>query len=157
MGKIVGIDLGTTNSCIAVMEAGQPTVITNAEGNRTTPSVVAFANGEILVGAPARGGVVHLSSRVCVEHKSTRATGFVTVLRTFSEHSFEVRTCSTHPRHGSPPTCSCGPPSKQMVAYRQVCTCGRFRYSNTLRPAMMPRLHWHSTVALVGVDSHPLA
>jgi len=54
MGKIVGIDLGTTNSCIAVMEAGQPTVITNAEGNRTTPSVVAFANGEILVGAPAR-------------------------------------------------------------------------------------------------------
>ena len=54
MGKIVGIDLGTTNSCIAVMEAGQPTVITNAEGNRTTPSVVAFANGDILVGAPAR-------------------------------------------------------------------------------------------------------
>lgn len=54
MGKIVGIDLGTTNSCIAVMEAGQPTVITNAEGNRTTPSVVAFANGEVLVGAPAR-------------------------------------------------------------------------------------------------------
>jgi len=54
MGKIVGIDLGTTNSCIAVMEAGQPTVLTNAEGNRTTPSVVAFANDDILVGAPAR-------------------------------------------------------------------------------------------------------
>ena len=54
MGKIVGIDLGTTNSCIAVMEAGQPKVLTNAEGNRTTPSVVAFANGDILVGAPAR-------------------------------------------------------------------------------------------------------
>lgn len=54
MGKIVGIDLGTTNSCVAVMEAGQPKVITNAEGNRTTPSVVAFAGDDILVGAPAR-------------------------------------------------------------------------------------------------------
>ncbi len=54
MGKIVGIDLGTTNSCIAVMEAGQPTVLTNPEGNRTTPSVVAFANDDILVGDPAR-------------------------------------------------------------------------------------------------------
>ena len=54
MGKIVGIDLGTTNSCIAVMEAGQPKVLTNPEGHRTTPSVVAFANDEILVGEPAR-------------------------------------------------------------------------------------------------------
>lgn len=54
MGKIVGIDLGTTNSCVAVMEAGQSKVVTNAEGNRTTPSVVAFANDEVLVGAPAR-------------------------------------------------------------------------------------------------------
>ncbi|WZL77611.1 molecular chaperone DnaK [Eubacteriales bacterium mix99] len=55
MGKIVGIDLGTTNSCVAVMEGGEPTVIANAEGARTTPSVVAFAkNGERLVGQVAK-------------------------------------------------------------------------------------------------------
>ena len=55
MGRAVGIDLGTTNSCIATLEGGQPTVIVNAEGARTTPSVVAFSkSGEILVG----GGIL---------------------------------------------------------------------------------------------------
>ena len=55
MAKTIGIDLGTTNSCMAVMEGGEPTVIPNAEGGRTTPSVVAFAkDGQRLVGAPAR-------------------------------------------------------------------------------------------------------
>jgi molecular chaperone DnaK len=55
MAKVIGIDLGTTNSCVAIMEAGEPTVIANVEGSRTTPSVVAFSeSGERLVGQIAK-------------------------------------------------------------------------------------------------------
>ena len=54
MSKIIGIDLGTTNSCVAVLEGGEPKVIPNAEGNRTTPSVVAFKKGDELVGETAK-------------------------------------------------------------------------------------------------------
>lgn len=59
MSKIIGIDLGTTNSCVSIMEGGKPVVITNSEGNRTTPSIVAFTNkGEALVGQPAKNQMV---------------------------------------------------------------------------------------------------
>jgi molecular chaperone DnaK len=54
MGKIIGIDLGTTNSCVSVLEAGKPKVIENAEGRRTTPSFVAYTDSEVLVGEPAK-------------------------------------------------------------------------------------------------------
>ena len=54
MGKVIGIDLGTTNSCVAIMDGSQPKVIENAEGARTTPSIVAFTEDERLVGQPAK-------------------------------------------------------------------------------------------------------
>ncbi len=59
MGRIIGIDLGTTNSCVAVMEGGEPVVIQNEEGQRTTPSMVAFTDkGDRLVGQPAKNQMV---------------------------------------------------------------------------------------------------
>ena len=70
MGKIIGIDLGTTNSCVAVVEGGRPTVIPNAEGQRTTPSVVAFAkSGERLVGDPAKRQAVTNAPRTIASVK----------------------------------------------------------------------------------------
>ena len=70
MGKIIGIDLGTTNSCVAVMEGGQPVIITNSEGNRTTPSIVAFSKkGERLVGDPAKRQAVTNAERTIASIK----------------------------------------------------------------------------------------
>ncbi|MDD7651920.1 MAG: molecular chaperone DnaK [Firmicutes bacterium] len=70
MSKIIGIDLGTTNSCVAVLEGGEPVVIANAEGNRTTPSVVAFAkNGERMVGQVAKRQAVTNADRTIASIK----------------------------------------------------------------------------------------
>ena len=77
MGKIIGIDLGTTNSCVAVMEGGQPTVIANTEGSRTTPSVVAFTKtGERIVGEPAKRQAVTNSDKTISSIKRHMGTDF---------------------------------------------------------------------------------
>ena len=77
MGKIIGIDLGTTNSCVAVMDGGQPVVITNLEGTRTTPSVVAFTkNGERLVGESAKRQAVTNSDRTISSIKRHMGTDY---------------------------------------------------------------------------------
>ena len=75
MGKIIGIDLGTTNSCVAVMEGGAPSVIANAEGARTTPSIVAFTKtGERLVGEPAKRQAVTNADRTIASIKRDMGT-----------------------------------------------------------------------------------
>ena len=77
MGKIIGIDLGTTNSCMAVMEGGQPSVIPNAEGGRTTPSVVAFTKeGEILVGETAKRQAIANHERTIASIKRKMGTNY---------------------------------------------------------------------------------
>ena len=77
MGKIIGIDLGTTNSCVAVMEGGKPTVIANAEGERTTPSIVAFTKtGERLVGEPAKRQAVTNADRTIRSIKREMGTDY---------------------------------------------------------------------------------
>ncbi|NLW11692.1 MAG: molecular chaperone DnaK [Clostridiaceae bacterium] len=87
MGKIIGIDLGTTNSCVAVIEGGEPIVITNAEGNRTTPSVVAFSkSGERLVGQVAKRQAVTNPDRTVSSIKREMGTNHKVMIddKTFS-------------------------------------------------------------------------
>ena len=77
MSKIIGIDLGTTNSCVAVMEGGEPVVIANAEGNRTTPSVVAFSKtGERMVGQVAKRQAVTNHERTIASIKRHMGTDY---------------------------------------------------------------------------------
>jgi len=91
MGKIIGIDLGTTNSCVAVMEGNEPVVITNAEGGRTTPSVVAFSkNGERLVGGPAKRQAITNSHRTVSSIKRFMGRKYTEVGQEIKEVPFEV-------------------------------------------------------------------
>ena len=77
MSKIIGIDLGTTNSCVAVYEAGEPVVIANAEGNRTTPSVVAFSKtGERMVGQVAKRQAITNPDRTIISIKREMGTNY---------------------------------------------------------------------------------
>jgi len=91
MSKVLGIDLGTTNSCMAVMEGGQPTVIPNAEGGRTTPSIVAFTKtGERLVGTPAKRQAVTNPKNTVFSIKRFMGRKFAEVAHEISLVPFEV-------------------------------------------------------------------
>ena len=80
MGKIIGIDLGTTNSCVAVMEGNEPVVIPNSEGKRTTPSMVAFVeNGERKVGDPAKRQAITNPKKTVYSIKRFMGEGFSAV------------------------------------------------------------------------------
>ena len=73
MAKVIGIDLGTTNSCVSVVEGGSPTIIVNSEGKRTTPSVISFKEGDRVVGDPAkRQSVTNPENTVTEFEKNSR-------------------------------------------------------------------------------------
>ena len=95
MGKAVGIDLGTTNSVVAVLEGGEPTVIANAEGNRTTPSIVAFKSEEVLVGELAKRQAItnpDNTVRSIKRHIGTKRTIFVGIFtRIYSTQNHPTR------------------------------------------------------------------
>ncbi len=91
MGKIIGIDLGTTNSCVAVMEGNEPIVITNSEGKRTTPSVVAFVdNGERKIGDPAKRQAITNPQRTIFSIKRFMGERFDQVQREISQVPYSV-------------------------------------------------------------------
>ncbi len=91
MSKIIGIDLGTTNSCVAVIEGGEPVVIPNAEGNRTTPSVVGFKNEEVLVGVAAKRQAVTNPKNTIFSSKRFVGRRYGEVKREAERMPFEVK------------------------------------------------------------------
>ena len=91
MSKIIGIDLGTTNSCVAVMEGGEPVVIANAEGQRTTPSVIAFVEGgEIKVGDPAKRQAVTNPTKTIASIKRFMGNKFTDSAKEASTVAYKV-------------------------------------------------------------------
>src|SRR3990167_2679659 len=91
MSKIIGIDLGTTNSCVAVIEGGESVVIPNAEGNRTTPSVVAYKDAEVLVGVSAKRQAVTNSKHTIFSAKRFIGRRFEEVQAEAKRMPFEVK------------------------------------------------------------------
>jgi len=91
MGKIIGIDLGTTNSCVAVVEGGKPVVITNAEGSRTTPSVVGFTkDGQRLVGQLAKRQAITNPQNTVFSIKRFMGRGYDEVTEEIKQVPFKV-------------------------------------------------------------------
>ena len=99
MGKIIGVDLGTTNSCVAVMEGNEPVVITNSEGKRTTPSIVAFINGgERKIGDPAKRQAVTNPEKTISSIKRFMGTGFDEVKNEVNRVPYKVVNSKGTPR-----------------------------------------------------------
>ncbi|MCL2791716.1 MAG: molecular chaperone DnaK [Spirochaetaceae bacterium] len=97
MGKIIGIDLGTTNSCVAVMEGGEPVVIPNAEGQRTTPSIVAFTDkGERLIGQPAKNQIITNPENTIYSIKRFMGNKFSEVQRELTLVPYKVEDTPNH-------------------------------------------------------------
>ncbi|MCX8471421.1 MAG: Hsp70 family protein, partial [Chitinophagaceae bacterium] len=91
MSKIIGIDLGTTNSCVAVMEGNEPVVIANDEGRRTTPSIVAFLkNGERKVGDPAKRQAITNPQNTIMSIKRFMGSKFTEIANEISHNSYKV-------------------------------------------------------------------
>ncbi|MDD4637742.1 MAG: Hsp70 family protein, partial [Bacteroidales bacterium] len=92
MGKIIGIDLGTTNSCVAVLEGNEPIVIANSEGKRTTPSIVAFMEGgERKVGDPAKRQAITNPKRTIYSIKRFMGESFDQVAKEISNMPYDVK------------------------------------------------------------------
>src|SRR3984885_1341878 len=99
MSKIIGIDLGTTNSCVAVMEGSEPTVIANSEGRRTTPSIVAFVeNGERKVGDPAKRQAITNAKKTVASIKRFMGHNFSEVTEEMKRVPYTVVAEGTTPR-----------------------------------------------------------
>ena len=99
MGKIIGIDLGTTNSCVAVMEGNEPVVIPNSEGRRTTPSIVAFVdNGERKVGDPAKRQAITNPTRTIYSIKCFMGETYDQVDKEINRVPYKVVRGETTPR-----------------------------------------------------------
>jgi molecular chaperone DnaK len=122
MARAVGIDLGTTNSVVAVLEGGEPTVIANAEGSRTTPSVVAFAkNGEVLVGEVAKRQAVTNVDRTIRSVKRQMGTNWTVKIddKKFTAQQISApRWPTTWRRRTRPPSWS-----STSVAAPSTCPC----------------------------------
>ena len=116
MAKIIGIDLGTTNSCVSVIEGGEPVVIPNAEGARTTPSVVAFSkDGERMVGAVAKRQAIANPDRTISSIKRDMGTNRKVTIdgKSYTPQEISAMTTLEPSRAGwllSPPSTTCTPP-----------------------------------------------
>ena len=107
MSKIIGIDLGTTNSCVAVMEGNEPVVIPNSEGKRTTPSMVAFVeNGERKVGDPAKRQAITNPTKTVFSIKRFMGETYDRMTKVIKGettlHAFRSTTANIHPRKSQP-------------------------------------------------------